>query len=177
MSAGERREFDKLVRFNTDVTQMHRWLNARGHDVCLSAVYKWWNDYKEVGAQAQMLNQLAETYDGLEGDRSLASIEGIALSLIRQLTQIWQASPNKLDPEILKLFAFLPSLMREARSSAAQREQQKFIVDRTALELAGGQRMGDILLQTFEGTTFEDSLREAIRGAMLQLEQEAKNQQ
>ncbi len=176
MSAGERREFDKLIRFNTDVTQMHRWLKDRGHDVCLSAVYKWWNDYKEIGAQAQVLNQLAEVYDGLEGDRSLASIEGIALSLIRQLTQMWQASPNKLDPETLKLFAFLPSLMRAARSSAAQREQQKFIVDRAALELAGGQTMGDILIQTFEGTAFEDALREAVRGAMQQIEQETKSQ-
>ncbi|MGL5922186.1 hypothetical protein [Chroococcidiopsis sp.] len=177
MSVGERREFDKLARFNTDVTQIHKWLILHGYDICLSACYKWWNDYKEIGAQAQMLNQLAEAYDGLEGDRSLQSVEGIALAMVRQLTSTYQQAPNKLDPDIIKLFALVPSLMREARSSAAQREQMKFISDRAALELAGAQRMVDILLLAFKDTSYEDALKEAVQGAMLQIEQEVKGQQ
>lgn len=176
MSAERRTEFDDFCKHNRNNTDIHKWLVEKGYEIHFSSVCNWRKATFPTGAQAQVLNQLAEVYDGLEGDRSLASVEGIALSLIRSITQIYQQSPNKLDPAILKLFALTPALMREARSSAAQREQLNFIRDRAELVLAGAQRGFDILVQTFEGTSFEDSLREAITGAMLQIEQESKSQ-
>lgn len=173
----KRTEFDEYCRFNRNNTEIHHWLVNEGHIICLGAVDNWRRATYPTGEQALMLNGLAQVYDGLEGDCSLQTVEGIAITLIRQITQIYQQAPNKLDPSILRLFVLLPALMRECRSSAAQREQLRFITDRAALEIAGGQRVCDILVQTFEGTSFEDALREAIRGAMLQIEQEVRNQQ
>lgn len=177
MRPEKRREFDDFCRFGRNCTDIQRWLADEGHTISVTAVSAWRRATFPTGEQAKILNGLAQVYDGLEGDRSLQTVEGIALSLIRQLTQTWQSAPNKLDPDILKLFALLPPLMRECRSSAAQREQMQFIRDRAALEIAGAQRACDILLQTFQATAFEDSLREATRGAMSQIEQEARNQQ
>ncbi len=170
-------EFDEFCRFGRNCTDIWRLLVNEGHNISVAAVAAWRRATYPTGEQAKMLNGLAQVYDGLDGDRSLATIEGIALSLIRQLTQTYQQAPNKLDPQLLKLFALLPGFMREARSSAASREEMRHIKDKAALEIAGGQRMCDILVQTFEGTSFEDALREAIQGAMLQIEQEARNQQ
>lgn len=177
MTPEKRSAFDEYVRFNRSNTDIWRWLVNEGHVISLSAVDHWHKYTFPTGEQAKILNQLGTVYDGLEGDRSLQTIEGIALALIRQLAQTYQQAPNKLDPDILKLFAMLPALMRECRSSASQREEMRFIKDRAALELAGAQRMADILIQTFEGTSYEDSLREAVTGAMMQVEQEAKGQQ
>ncbi|MUL39436.1 hypothetical protein [Gloeocapsopsis dulcis] len=177
MSSEKRAEFDEFCRFGRNCTDIWRMLVNEGHTISVAAVAAWRRATYPTGEQAKILNGLAQVYDGLEGDRSLQTVEGIAITLIRQITQIYLQAPNKLDPAILKLFVLLPSLMRECRSSAAQREQLRFITDRAALEIAGGQRVCDILVQTFEGTSFEDALREAIRGAMLQIEQEAKSQQ
>lgn len=177
MSLEKRVEFDDFCQFGRNCTDIWRLLVNEGHNISVAAVAAWRRATYPTGEQAQMLNGLAQVYDGLEGDRSLQTVEGIAITLIRHITQIYQQAPNKLDPAILKLFVLLPPLMREVRSSAAQREQLRFITDRAALEIAGGQRACDILVQTFEGTSFEDALREAIRGAMLQIEQEAKSQQ
>ncbi len=170
----QRKAFDEYCRFNRTNTDIWRYLVAQGYLISLTAVDHWRRDTFPDGEQAKVLNGLAQVYDGLEGDRSLITIEGIALSLIRQLTQTYQQAPNKLDPDILKLFALLPGFMREARSAAASREEMKYIKDRSALELAGAQRMADILVQTFDGTSFEDALKEATQGAMMQVEQEVK---
>jgi hypothetical protein len=176
MTRSKRKTFDEYCRFNRTNTDIWRWLVAEGFIISLTAVDHWRKDTFPDGEQAKILNGLAQVYDGLQGDRSLQAIEGIALSLIRQLTQTYQQAPNKLDPDILKLFALLPSFMREARSAASQREEMKFIKDKGALELAGAQRMADILLLAFKDTTYEDALKEAVHGAMLQIEQEARNQ-
>ena len=176
MSIEKRKAFDEYCRFNRNNTDIWRWLINDGFIISLSAVDHWRKDNFPIGEQAKILNGLAQVYDGLEGDRSLASIEGIALSLIRQLTQTYQQAPNKLDPDIIKLFSLLPGFMREARSAAASREEMKFIKDRAALELAGAQRMADILLLAFKDTSYEDALKEAVQGAMLQIEQEVKGQ-
>lgn len=174
MTLEKRQAFDEYVKFNRNNTDVWRWLINEGFVLSLGSVDHWRKDTFPIGEQAKVLNGLAQVYDGLQGDRSLATVEGIALSLIRNLTQTYQQSPNKLDPQIIKLFALLPGFMREARSAAASREEMKYIKDRSALELAGAQRMGDILLLAFEGTSFEEALREAVQGAMMQVEQEAK---
>lgn len=177
MTLEKRAEFDSFCKFNKNCTDIQRWLAEEGHTISVAAVAAWRRATFPVGEQAQILNSLAQTYDGLEGLSSLQTVEGIALALIRQLAQTYQQAPNKLDPSVLKLFALLPGLMRECRSSAAQREEMRFIKDRAELTMAGAQRAFDILVQTFEGTSFEDSLREAITGAAIQIEQEAKSQQ
>jgi hypothetical protein len=176
MSAERRTEFDDFCKHNRNNTDIHKWLLEKGYEIHFSSVCNWRQATFPTGQQAQILNQLGEVYDGLEGDRSLASVEGIALSLIRELTQLYRTAPNKLDKDVIKLFALLPAFLREARSAASQREQLSFVRDRAELVLAGGQRVADLLVQTFEGTSFEDSLREAITGVMLQLERESKNQ-
>lgn len=174
MTLEKRKSFDEYCRFNRTNTDIWRYLVANDYLISLTAVDHWRRDTFPDGEQAKLLNGLAQVYDGLEGDRSLATVEGIALALIRNLTQTYQQAPNKLDPQLLKLFALLPGFMREARSSAASREEMRYIKDRAALELAGAQRMADILVQTFDGTSFEDALKEAVQGAMMQVEQEVK---
>lgn len=174
MTLEQRKAFDEYCRFNRTNTDIWRYLVAEGYLISLTAVDHWRKDTFPDGEQAKMLNGLAQVFDGLDGDRSLATIEGIALSLIRQLTQTYQQAPNKLDPQLLKLFALLPGFMREARSSAASREEMRHIKDRAALERAGAQRLADILIQAFDGTSFEDALKEAVQGAMMQVEQETK---
>lgn len=177
MSKGKRAEFDHYCRYNRCCTDIQRWLEAEGYKISMNAIYRWWHHRREIGLQAEALNEAALSYDGIETDLSLQVVEGIGLTLVRHIMGLYSQHPDKMGNDALKLISVMPSFLREIRSAASQKEDLRYIRDRAELTLAGAQRMADILLLAFKDTSYEDALKEAVQGAMLQIETEVRGQQ
>lgn len=165
-------EFIRIAsRPNQNITTIHRWLCDEGYKGSYQSVCNWYSGWKKNGEKAERLNQLTQTYVGVVPEQTLAKIV-VEFSGILDIfmEQILTAPSEEIKPgDYLKQ---LPHVAREIRSCAEAIHQLKYLGDRKEIEMSGVYRLQQELLLTFLDTPFEQSLTEALKGAIARLEAE-----
>lgn len=155
---------------NISVPEIHKWLLEQGFVGSLRCIYTWHEQHRKVGAAAQKFNKLLEDYQGASSEKALQKLLVVFTEQLDvALTNIGSAEEPISGADYLKA---LPHLGREIRSCVTAMNSLTTIRDRKALEVAGAFRMAAELRLIFEESAFLDALEEAIKSAMLKIEDE-----
>jgi hypothetical protein len=177
-------EFKKYARYNQRSLGLIRWLveaQEQYHTFfpsdwklitpTVSEVTNWVRKWYPVGERAQVLNELTSAYVGLDYDQVIESSLAQSVSLCMKLTE-------QLDNEGL---ADVSSDLILQQVSALQRtisilykdlHKAKERVNVRDAEMAGAQRIVDILLNQFKDQAGESAIKQACIGALEQVESE-----
>lgn len=176
MPQGQRDEFDSFASHARSDTDVWRWLQNEGFSVSLSAVSLWRQVIAPEGTRAIAIKKAATEYAGIDPFSTLSAIEGSAIQLAQSIREVIDLrGVDELTPSAVGVMKMIPGLMREARGAAADKQKLRFTKDRAMLEVAGAQRLADILMRTFEDTPMEEPVREAVDGGIAQVEAEAED--
>ena len=158
----------ELIRFinrpNTNGTEIYNWLIGEGYSGSLQSIYTFLDQQKELGKRASKLNQQLREFQGVTPESVL---DKVLVILNDELDNLVNGSSEEKD-----LPKAIAGLAKEIRGCVSTMNALKYTGDRKQLELAGAWRACQILKATFEDTSFSQSLDEAIRGAMIQIEEE-----
>jgi len=155
---------------NVAVPEIYNWLIVNHFKGSLSATYTWFNNHKKTGAIAEKFNLLLKDYDGVATERVLQKLLVILTEQIDvAITNIGNAEEPISATEYLRA---LPNLGREIRSVIQACNSLQAVRDRRSLEVAGAYRLSQELLVTFKDSPFADALDEAVRSAMILIEDE-----
>lgn len=172
LSAEQREEFLSFCRVRPPASTIQRYLqDLTGESVGVSAIQLWVNNTFPTGKEAERLRLLAQEFQGMDISMTKEWLLGKTNSLLVELH-------NKLDEGLLEeaapeqLIAMTSNLTREMKSIADSIAKDRYIKDRTELELAGAHRLADILEITFKDTQMLAAVQSAIRSALEQIETE-----
>lgn len=155
---------------SVSIPDFHKWLIEIGFKGSLRCVYTWHEAHRKVGAAAQKFNKLLEDYEGASGEKALQKLLVVFTEQLDvALTNLGTVEEPISGADYLKA---LPHLGREIRSCVTAMNTLSSIRDRKALEVAGAWRMAAELRLIFEESAFLDALEEAIKSAMLKIEDE-----
>lgn len=176
MPSGKRQEFDDFIEIAQTDADIWRWLQNEGFSVSLSAITTWKRSIAPTGAYAIEMKNAAAKYAGIDPLSTLSAVEGSAIQLAETIRQkIVISAVEEMNASEVGMMKLIPALMREARAAAADKQRLKYTKDRAALEMAGAQRLADILMRVFEDTPMEEPVKEAIDGGLAQVESESED--
>lgn len=181
-------EFNEFVKHNRACSDIQTWLTERGFldkgfPYRVGVIQRWYRNHFPVGSEAKRLNALLAAHTQISAYDSLQF--GLSMAVDRLLK--WKEKFDNLgedDSEEIelnevqlrkkrerqRLESLLPAYLRELRSIANDIENHTTIRDRDELERSGAYAVAQELLITFKDSPFEDSLKEAIRGALAKVE-------
>lgn len=172
MSSDRDAEFLRLANLpNQNITTLHRWLVEEGYKGSYQSVCTWHSNFSKAGAKAAAFNTLSQDYNGVVPELALQKV--IAMFSHQMDTAIEQLSG--IQPEeigVTEYFRQLPHLAREIRSCAGIINQMRFVGDRKNAELSGCYRISAELKEIFKDSPFSSALEEALKSALIKIEEE-----
>ena len=153
---------------NISVPDIHRYLISRGFTGSLSSTYNWYNQVKVIGEKAQTINTLLENYQGIDSNGILYKIIGILSNKVDEI--LLKIENPEVDADIETYIKILPQLLKELRTTAETVNNNKYIADRKALEMAGAASLAIELERAFKHEPFFPALKEGIIACVMQLE-------
>lgn len=172
MSSDRDSEFLRLANLpNQNITTLHRWLVEEGYKGSYQSVCTWYGNFHKAGVKAAAFNTNTQEYNGVVPELALQKVIAI---FSHQLDTAIQRLGSFDSEEIgaTEYFRRLPHLAREIRSCAGIINQMRFVGDRKNAELAGAYRLQQELLLTFADTPWETALAEALKSALIKIEEE-----
>lgn len=177
-------DFKKFTRFNQRSSDIQKWLSEVQYEYhshfpdnwihvvpSISNVTYWLRKQYPVGEKAQILNALTDGYVGLDYEQVLHSSLAQSVQLCMQLTErleregIDDIAPEQVLAQVAALQRTISSLYKDIQRS------NTFSTVRDA-EMAGAQRLVDIILNQFKDQANEETVRQACIGALKQIEHE-----
>lgn len=175
LSPTQRKDLWDFARSSAKALDIQKWIKEETDDyVSIASIQAWLEANILTGREAIAFNDMANTYAGLDTKAAQEWLLGnTGVVLAKAFTKLGDMDLDSIERPG-EIMALLPGLQREFRSLASSLDQRKYIESKTALELAGGYRVAEILRQIFQGTQFERPLDHALEGALLRLEEEVR---
>jgi len=177
-------EFKHFTRFNQRSSDIQKWLSEVQYEYhshfpenwipvtpSISNVTYWLRKTYPVGEKAQILNALTDGYVGLDYEQVLQSSLAQSVQLCMQLTErleregVDDIAPEQVLAQVAALQRTISSLYKDIQRS------NTFNTIRDA-EMAGAQRLVDIMINQFKDQASEEVVRQACIGALKQIEHE-----
>jgi hypothetical protein len=161
MTPERRSEFLEFCQFNPSSVAIAQYLNEQGYEVSQDAAWRWQTARRRKGEKAVIIGDLASQFEGSDPVAILNTIAGMATYILSLQYDVLR------EPKDLSVLA---SLMREARSAAAQASEIRYIKDRRELESASAFGAMQELIALFENEPWADALREGAKAVMARRE-------
>lgn len=161
MTPERRSEFLEFCQFNPSSVAIAQYLTEKGYEVSQDAAWRWQTARRRKGEKAVIIGELSSQFAGSEPLEILNTVAGMATYILSMQYDVLR------EPKDL---AILASLMREARSAAAQASEVRYIKDRRELESASAFSAMQELIAIFENEPWVDALREAAKAVMARRE-------
>lgn len=177
-------QFKQFARWNHSARSLQKWLEEAQIEYyehfpenweivrpTISHIQYWRETYYPVGEKAQVLNELTKAYVGLDYEQvvqtSLAQSVTLCMNLVNRLENegIDDISQDIVLQQVSALQRTISSLykdLQKAHTMSTYRDS----------EMAGAQRIADILLNQFKDQSGEEAIKQAIIGALEQIEHE-----
>lgn len=175
LSPTQRKDLWDFARSAPRAIDIQKWIKEETGDyVSIASIQAWAEANICTGREAIVFNDMASTYAGLDTKSAQEWLLGnTGTVLAKAFTKLQDMDLDTIERPG-EIMALLPGLQREFRSLATSLAQQKYIENKTSLELAGAYRVAEILRQIFQGTQFQRPLDQALEGALMQLEEEVR---
>lgn len=177
-------EFKRYARFNQKSSDIKAWLREAQEEYSshfpedwvllnptVASVTHWLRKYYPTGDKAVILNELTSAYIGLDYEQVIESSLGQSVSLCMDMTErLSLEGVSNIAPEVVlqQIGAFQKTI------SVLYKDLQKAkkLTNLRDSEMAGAQRIVDILLNQFKDQAGESAIKQACIGAMEQVESE-----
>jgi hypothetical protein len=155
---------------NVKVSDIYQWLLSQGFKGSLSGTYTWYENHRKEGEKAKVFNEMLKSYNGVSVEPALLKLVVVLSKQLDNVTTVLDKDDIKLDPrESLRQLA---NIGRELRGCITSYNELQTIRDRKGLEIAGAQRMAQELRSCFADSPFLDAVEEAIKGALILIEED-----
>lgn len=170
LSEEDRKEFHKLLRFNTNYPKLIKWFEDKGIDnISEMNLSDYYRRTQPMGREALIINEIAAQFEGVDDTKLLdmaAALSAKACDLLMgNIDDYLETASTEA-----KLQA-LTSLLKESRQAAKDKNEQKFITDRKALIMQGVFLCFDELERIFKPTPFFNSISNAKEAILTKINQ------
>lgn len=171
LSADQEAELMRLIDLpGIAVTEIYNQLLEWGFKGSVNSTYNWYEGIRKEGEQAKIFNAMLTAYDGVNVEPTLRKLTVVLSNHLDNITAVLTKPDIKLDPrESLRQLA---NIGRELRTAVTAYNELQTIRDRKGLEIAGAQRLANELRGTFKDSPFGEALEEAIKSAMILIEED-----
>jgi hypothetical protein len=172
LSAEQREDFMSLCRMRPPAATIQRHLkDLTGDSVSVASIMRWFNNTFPTGKEAELFRIAAQEFQGMDTALAKEWLMGKTAKLVMELhAKLDEGLLEEAAPE--QLIALTANLTRELKSITESIGKDRYIKDRSELELAGAHRLADILEMTFKDTQLQATIQSAIKGALEQIETE-----
>lgn len=177
-------DFKKFTRFNQRSSEIQKWVSEAQYEYhthfpkdwihvipSISNITYWLRKTYPVGEKAQILNALTDGYVGLDYEQVLHSSLAQSVQLCMQLVdRLDREGVDDIAPE--QVLAQVAALQRTISSLYKDIQKANTFATVRDAEMAGAQRLVDIILNQFKDQANEEAVRQACIGALKQVEHE-----
>lgn len=164
-------QWKELVDLNVKNSVLHTFLKENSSiPISLSAVNRWIAATRKIGTRAESINDLKETFAGIDNHLVLSIVIGTLQQVVTDITNTF--SVDQLTPK--DAYNVLPMIVRELRMATTDQRKIEQVVAYEELELSGAHRLASILMRELKGSDAERVIANIMATAMIEIEAEVK---